>query len=129
MVVHLKKYFLLYTLLPLLILTIAASFFRFMVSYDYLVSYEGPCDESFQSCFVYCEDEACTEPFYYSMIERNASLLRDLCGAEVNVLDCEAASSCQPDDHSCTVIYCDPAIDSDCELIDSTKDIKNLSDV
>jgi hypothetical protein len=128
MVLHLKKYFLLYTLVPLLILTVAASYFRFMVSYDYLVSYEGDCDAFSQSCFLYCEDDECTEPLYYSIIERDASALRSICGANADILNCEAASTCQPNDRSCSVTYCDATIDDNCEYVQPTNGAVKISD-
>jgi hypothetical protein len=128
MSVHLKKYFLLYTLLPLLTLAGGASYLRFMISYDYLVSYEVACDEFSQSCFLYCEDEECVEPFYYSKIELDASSLRSICGVEADVSKCEAASTCQPNDISCSVTYCDATIDDNCEFVQPTKKATIISD-
>ena len=125
---HLKKYFLLYTLLPLFVLTVAASYLRFMVNYDYLVSYEGACDELTQNCFIYCEDDECRAPLYYSMIELDASSLRSICGAKADILDCEAASSCQATDSSCTITYCDASTDDNCESIPPTKKAIKPSD-
>lgn len=127
MIIHLKKYFLLYTILPLLAMTLAASYYRFMVNYDYLVSYEGYCDEFSESCFLYCESEECSEPFYYSIIEVSASSLKKTCGTEVNILNCDAASTCQTSDSSCTVTYCDALIDSNCENVQSTNETLKLS--
>ena len=70
---HFKKHFLLYTLLPLVILMVSASYYRFVVTQDYTVGYEGLCDPYEEECFVYCEDDECIEPFYYSWIERNGA--------------------------------------------------------
>lgn len=112
---HFKKYFLTYTLVPLTLLFLAASFYRFMVSYDYLVSYEGFCDPYTESCFLYCEDGACTEPFYSTFVERRAYTLRELCGN--TILDCAAADTCLPDEPDCSVTYCNPRRDDDCETL------------
>jgi len=100
---HIKKYLLLYTLLPLIILMVASSYYRFMIAQDYTVGYEGYCDPYEQSCFVYCEDEACAEPFYYSWIERHAGTVHAMCGPLVT--ECEAAYSCAGD-ASCSITYC-----------------------
>ena len=111
---HLKRYFLLYTLIPLIVLSLAASFFRFMVTGDYMVSHEAFCDPYQEECFVYCEDDECIEPFYYVTIQRKASDLMDICG-DLLVPDCEAAQKCQPNENKCTVTYCTDPNDQTCE--------------
>lgn len=93
-------------------------FYRFHVQQDYLVSYEGDCDPVTQSCFVYCETEECSDPFYYSIIERNADRLSNICGDDVTA--CAEAYSCS-NDTSCSVYFCDIEIDGSdaCESIDN----------
>lgn len=118
MLCHLKKYILLYTLAPLLVLTVGASYVRFMVQYDYLVTYEGECDPYTQICFEYCEDEKCDEPIHYTWIERDAAILKQICG-DHSILDCEAAMSCLPDENRCSISFCDSTIDEDCEQLSS----------
>lgn len=113
-----KEHFLLFTVVPLLFLAIAASYYRFMISYDYEVSFEGPCDPYSEQCFVYCEDEACLEPFYYSLQHRDAAALRNDC-ADLSVLDCEAALVCRPNETRCFLQYCDPSLDENCESLES----------
>ena len=58
---HFKRFFLLYTLLPLTLLAFGASYYRFMISYDYPVTFEGYCDPYTKSCFEYCEDDDCPD--------------------------------------------------------------------
>lgn len=114
MLQHLKKYILIYTVLPLVILALGASYVRFMVQYDYLVLYEGECDPYTQICFEYCEDEECNEPVYYTWIERSASVLKKICGDQ-SILECQTAMSCLPDEQQCSISFCDSTIDEDCE--------------
>lgn len=96
---------------------VAVSYYRFMVIYDYTVSYdEGDCDPYTESCFVYCEDEECSEPFYYTSIYRDASTLVALCGDDIT--DCDEAYYCQEDEVSCEIVYCDSSTGLDeCEML------------
>lgn len=112
-----KEHILFYTLLPLLVLTIGASYVRFMVVHDYLVAYEGDCDPVTNSCFVGCEDEECTSEYYYSLVQKHAVTLEAECG--VDITDCEAASICTSDsDAECSITYCDPQLDGEaCESV------------
>ncbi len=115
---HFKKFFLLYTLVPLLILSAAASYYRFMVIHDYTVEYEGVCEPEVSSCFVGCEDDECSAEYYYTIMTKDASKLTEQCGA--NITDCESANVCLPSElESCSITYCDTLVDIDaCEAID-----------
>jgi len=113
-----KRYLLLYTLIPLLILLTASAYYRFMVLIDYTVSYEGECEPYTQSCFLYCEDQECAEPFYYSIIERNAAEVYALCGDDVTT--CDDAYICEPET-PCSVTYCDSKLNPDeCEILNES---------
>lgn len=115
---HIKNHFFLYLIVSLTILSVASSYIRFVVQKDYLVSYEGECEPYSQSCFVYCEDEECSEPFYYSIIEREANEIFDLCGTDVTT--CDEAYSCQDNVDICSITFCDPTVNIDeCELLTS----------
>jgi hypothetical protein len=103
---HFRGHILLYILLPLVLLSAAASFYRFVVTSDYIVEYEGECDPAAESCFEGCEDDECTEPYPYKQMQKYASDLRAACGPDIT--DCEAASVCLPGDAECSVLYCDP---------------------
>ena len=96
---------------------VSASYYRFVVTQDYTVGYEGLCDPYEEECFVYCEDDECIEPFYYSWIERNAGTLHQQCGDLVT--ECDAAYECPTDDNSCSISFCDSGTD-ECELLESS---------
>lgn len=111
---HLKRYFLLYTLVLLTIFLIAGSYYRFMVAHDYLVYYEGECDPYTEQCFLYCEDEECSEPSYYTEVVRKAYAVMSLCGEDIT--ECESASFCGESEADCEVTYCDSSIEeNECE--------------
>lgn len=120
MVDHLKQHILLYVLGPLLILTVGASYYRYMVSYDYLVRYEGDCDPYTEICFQYCEDESCNDPSYYTWITREASVIKANC-VENDVTLCEFAYTCEAGEENCTITHCDTASDTDeCEFLEES---------
>lgn len=117
---HFKKYILLYTLIPILILTVATSYYRFMVLYDYIAAYEGECDPYTESCFVGCEDEdsvfgECNSEYYYTKIQRNAHDLIALCGE--SIVGCEMASVCTAGEEKCSVTFCDAINHGYCDEI------------
>lgn len=108
---HFKKYFFSYAVLILLIFLLAASYTRFMVQNDYLVAYEGDCDPLTESCYLYCEDEDCSEPFYYTIIERHADEILTLCGTDVTL--CDDAYYCDDSVEYCEIYYCNPVLDGE----------------
>ena len=112
---HFKQHFFLYIILLLTILATAASYYRFMVTYDYAVYDEIECDPYQSSCFIYCEDDECTEPFYYSLLTRRADVLMYTCGYDYP--DCDASLGCMPDEENCENIFCDPEIDNECDTL------------
>lgn len=113
---HLKKHLLIYITIPLLVLAIAGSYYRAMVSYDYIVEYEGFCDPYTESCFVYCEDDECADPFYYTWMTKKASVVVDQCG-KGDINECDVAFECSEDEVACEKIYCEPGLDEDCEYL------------
>lgn len=113
---HFKKYFLIYTIVPFLILVSAASYYRFMVLNDYMVSYEGVCDPLTEHCFIGCEDEECSIEYYYTEIRRHAVDIYNLCGNDIS--DCDAAQSCSLSDRACSITHCDVTVlDASCERV------------
>lgn len=112
-----RENFLLYTLIPLTILFVCASYYRFMVVRDYNVAYEGACDEITQDCFIGCEDDECSVEYYYSNVQKYAADLLAQCGNDIT--DCEDANVClREDGDRCSVTYCDPEVDGEaCETI------------
>lgn len=105
------QHLLFFTLVPLLMLTACFSYYRFIIVHDYLVGFEGSCDPEIHSCFTGCNDDGCTDTYYYAKIERNAATIRRLCGADVSV--CSVAETCLENEKGCTVKYCDPETDGD----------------
>ena len=101
---------LLYMLVPLVILCAAYSYFRFMVAHDYMIAYEGTCDPATQDCFIGCNDDACTDVYYYAKVQKYAVNLYAQCGEDIT--NCDAANACLPvDDQKCSITYCDPKIE------------------
>ena len=118
---HFRKYILVYTLLPLVVLTLAASYFRFMVALDYTVFYEGDCDPHKSDCFVGCEDDSCDMKYYYTQIERHAQDFYNLCGEDV--AQCDYFNVCTIGEEECTISYCNSPYE-DCDTFDNI-DIPN----
>lgn len=92
-----------------------------MVLHDYVVSYEIDCDPAENSCFIGCEDEECTEEYFYAKIERHASDLESLCSG--NVINCEFANICTYEELQCHIEYCSSG---DCDEI-NTFNMENVS--
>lgn len=91
-----------------------------MILQDYTVGYEGFCDPYESSCYLYCEDDECSDPFYYSWIERNAGMLYAECGDLVT--ECDAAYECSDSDSSCFISFCD-AETEDCTTMTETDEL------
>ena len=104
-----------YILAFLVTLFIVASYYRFVVKQDYVVGYEGACDPIVESCFIGCEDDDCTEEYYYSKMQKYAPDLYAECGE--SIIECELASICLPEDRNCSIIYCDAETDDSCETL------------
>lgn len=100
-----KKNILLYVLLPLTILFIGSSYIRFVVLADYMVTYEGECDQTLHSCFTQCDDDACTTSHTYSEVVKYAPYVQAECGDTIS--NCAFASECLAQDHGkCSITYC-----------------------
>lgn len=99
----------------LVILSVSASYYRFMVLHDYLIAYEGECDPYSQVCFIGCENDECTSEYYYSQIEKYNPNIFEQCGEDIT--DCEKAYTCLPEDgDKCSITFCNPEVDGDaCE--------------
>ncbi len=115
-----------YTLIPLFILLVGSSYFRFIVVNDYMVGYESDCDPVTSVCFIGCENDECTEVHYYKKIHKYAPNLLNQCGEDIT--GCENANTClkQKDDR-CSIIYCDEKVSGDeCETISEKSSVQNL---
>ncbi len=120
---NIKNKLFLYSIVGLFILTAGASYVRFVILHDYLVSYQTECDPSTASCFTGCEDEEgweeCAEPFYYSIITRPATELESLCNTDVS--NCAAAKECG-NSLNCSVTFCDDTVGEDVECYSLAND-------
>lgn len=118
---------LLFTLTPLIVLFIGASYMRFIVIHDYMVEYEGECDPATNTCFVGCEDEECTTEYYYSKIQKYAPDIFAQCGADIT--DCENANVCLDGENKCSITLCDPETDGEeCELLDENDFLESIEE-
>lgn len=100
------------------------SYYRFIVNNDYIVSYEGSCDPVTENCFKGCEDETCTEEYYYTNVQKYAADLYAQCGGDIT--ECEAAAMCFSGDRNCTVEYCD--LEKDGELCETITEVPEISE-
>lgn len=101
---NIRRYFLLYTILPLLVLSIGSAYVRTYIESDYIVEYETECKPTTESCFVGCEDEECTSQYPYKYIQKSASDIKESCSGGVD--GCTEAQTCQQSDSYCEVKYC-----------------------
>ena len=108
---HVRTNFFFYILILFTAITGTFSYCRFMIRNDYIVEYEGACDPAIEKCFVGCEDDECIKEYYYSNIQKYAPEIYKECGADIT--NCEKANVCLPEDHNCSITYCDPEIDGE----------------
>jgi hypothetical protein len=102
--IHFRDNILPYILVPLIIIINIVSYYRFMVKHDYVVGYQGSCDPVTGKCFKSCDDDACIKVDYYSEMQKYEPDLYRECGKDIT--DCEAANTCLPGDHKCSITYC-----------------------
>lgn len=103
--------------LLLFILLVGSSFYRFVILKDYTVFYETDCDVTIESCFASCTKDQCSDGYNFKKISRNASTLFKLCGS--NIKNCDAAKTCAQNDSTCSIVYCQKAVDNNCALKES----------
>ena len=106
----LQEKILLGALLTLLALTVSASYYRYIVTLDFLVTYEIDCNPTEESCFVGCEDDECTTEYYFSEIEREAQWLQMMCGE--NITDCAIMNTCTESENHCVLTTCNAQVTS-----------------
>lgn len=106
-----SKHFFTIIIILLVVVVAVVSYYRFMVKYDYLIGYEGECDPAINSCFVGCNDDACTSKYYYTEMIKYAHSLYKECGKDIT--GCSTASVCLSSDKDCSITYCDPKKDGE----------------
>lgn len=109
----LRSNFFSYVLIISIFVVAGISYSRFMINQDYFVGYEGFCDPSLNSCFVRCEDESCTQKYFYSKVEKYVPILYKECGKDIT--DCKQANVCASEDKKCSIVYCISEIDGEDE--------------
>ena len=101
------------SLLLLLLASAGASYVRFFVNSDYLVTYSTECNPDESSCYLGCDDDACENPSFYMYIERPAQDLNDMCSQE-DIASCLARLNCAATPgKQCVEMFCDSATE-DC---------------
>jgi len=100
-----KHHILAIVLVPLVLIAAAVSYHRFMVVEDFIVQYEGACDPEVENCYVACEDDECSDVYYYTLVQKRAADVYAQCGEDIT--DCESASVCLPEDRFCSIETCD----------------------
>lgn len=105
----------------LFILFLGTSYVRFMILHDYRVSYAITCNPKTDSCYIDCEDETCTQEYYY-VVEKYAPDILEQCGMSVE--GCRMAEKCQSSDTNCKVKYCEPETETCHTLVD--KDVVSI---
>jgi hypothetical protein len=101
----------------LILVSIGATFYRYIVKRDYIVQAQIDCDPETENCLVWrcdpasiVEGEACTgtpenDIWYYKILNRNAK----------NIPDCD------PKDENCTAYQCEPH-EQECEMTSCSPD-------
>lgn len=128
---HFSNHYFFYVVSLLIVLSGISSYFRFMVNNDYMVSYEGECDPTVDTCFLGCEDDECTESYYYTNMQKYAADLYRQCGPDIT--GCEEANICLPEDYNCSITYCDEEVEGEgvCSIPEedsNVEDIENIED-
>ncbi len=108
---HFYRHTFSYTVALLFFIVGIVSYNRFIVNRDYMVAYEGECNPNTESCFVICDDDACSQKHYYSKIQKYAPILYEECGEDIT--DCKLANECVFGDTKCSIVYCKVEVDGD----------------
>lgn len=112
------RYFLIYSIIPLLLLSIGASYTRTFIQSDFNVGYEAECNPERESCFLGCEDEECTSTYPYKYIVKHATDIKSACSD--TVAECAEAQKCSETDSYCEIEYCTPE-NEDCFVVNDIK--------
>ena len=108
-----KSKILLWVFFSLILVSIALSFYRYMIKKDYVISAEAACDPKAQKCYVRnCEEDkegtgcdTLTEgqkSYYYTMIERNYRNIDCQSGDK----RCTEVLPCQEGERDCREVLC-----------------------
>lgn len=100
-----------WTMMIFVFLTVSASYYRFIVTHDYIIEAEVDCDPTIESCFVWECDPAiegeCTgniddDLWYYKFAYRNAKYIPE-CFDD----SCDSFKCSSKDEPGCSEVTCD----------------------
>jgi hypothetical protein len=99
-----KSKILIWVFVIALIISVGATYYRYVVKRDYIIFAHAPCDPKIESCFYYeCEEgDAECEIEYYKKIEKKAFNI-ELCDSENP--DCQPLV-CEPNEADCEITSC-----------------------
>jgi hypothetical protein len=102
-----KSKILMWVFVGALIISVGATYYRYVVKRDYIIFAHAPCDPEMESCFYYpCEegDTECSpaDVEYYKKINKKAYNI-ELCDSESP--DCQPLV-CQENEADCEIISC-----------------------
>jgi hypothetical protein len=123
----------------LIVLSVSASYYRYMVLHDYLVQAEVDCDPTYESCFVWeCdpEEEECTgdpeeDTWYYKFAYRNA---KNVPSCEQTSETCDLFTCPEGGEEECREVLCSADalleyhVDTPCTLLEDFADELILED-
>jgi hypothetical protein len=103
------------------VLAVSSSYYRFIITDDFLVSYEGFCDTSTESCFegsYYDEECECDVIYEYKYVEKKATVYKNQmtqCSSDpyIDPMDCEEVNYCAQEEDDCAITYCDSEIEQE----------------
>ena len=104
-----KSKFLLFVVGVFIFLSIASAYYKIIVTKDYLLLVEVPCDPIEESCYFY-EEEDSGELLTYKIIQRHATTYPNCDPADEACLD---SALCSPEESDCVEIQCDTNTESD----------------
>ena len=108
---YFRNHFFSFTLIFGIFFVIIFSYYRFIIKHDYVVGYQGACDPVTGKCFKSCDDDACTQPYYYSEMRKYEPDLYKECGQDIT--NCDDANICLPIDRKCSITYCNKTTSDD----------------
>ena len=101
---------LLFVTILLIIVSVSASYYRYVVLHDYLITVAVDCDPDAESCFVWqcdpsiegdCTGEADEDIWFYSLVEGTTKYMCDN-----REEDCDPSACVDDPNADCEMIYC-----------------------
>ncbi len=96
----------------LIVLSVGATYYRYVVARDYFVTFEAPCDPEVESCFLYecdpeavdaeCSGDPAEDTYYYKNMQKKAYALRNCVGDPGGCVE----ATCAEGEEDCMEIQC-----------------------